>query len=171
MDEKRCANCLITKSLDAFSNNRSKKDGKQCWCKICIFNHMSSPENKTKQKEYAKGYLSKAENQLKRVEYLAKPETKAKLVKHRSKYLSKTETKLKRNEIARKYRDDNPEKYKAYAIVKYSINKGDLVRQPCEWCGSTDNVHAHHDDYSKPLEVMWLCGSGNNCHGKRHHEK
>ena len=35
-----------------------------------------------------------------------------------------------------------------------------LERKPCEVCGET-KVEAHHDDYTKPLEVRWLC--------KRHH--
>ena len=29
--------------------------------------------------------------------------------------------------------------------------------QPCEECGSTGKVHRHHDDYSKPAEIRWLC--------------
>jgi hypothetical protein len=31
-----------------------------------------------------------------------------------------------------------------------------LVPQPCEVCGAT-KVEKHHPDYSKPLEVRWLC--------------
>lgn len=40
--------------------------------------------------------------------------------------------------------------------VERAIKKGLLVKQPCELCGEPV-VHAHHDDYSKPLEVRWLC--------------
>jgi ribosomal protein S27AE/DNA-binding XRE family transcriptional regulator len=40
--------------------------------------------------------------------------------------------------------------------AQYAIMKGLLVRQPCERCGARD-VHAHHDDHRKPLEVRWLC--------------
>src|SRR5688572_16575624 len=38
--------------------------------------------------------------------------------------------------------------------------------QPCEKCGSARRVQRHHDDLSKPLEVMFLCQS---CHTERHH--
>lgn len=33
---KQCAHCRESKPLDAYSNNRSKKDGKQLWCKSCV---------------------------------------------------------------------------------------------------------------------------------------
>ena len=36
----------------------------------------------------------------------------------------------------------------------------------CETCGVLDTwLQRHHDDYSKPLEVRWLCRS---CHQKHH---
>jgi len=45
----------------------------------------------------------------------------------------------------------------AHDAVAAAIKKGFLERQPCQMCGTTNHVHAHHDDYSKPLDVMWLC--------------
>ncbi len=59
----------------------------------------------------------------------------------------------------RAYRNANPNKYKAHSLVSYHKKKGNLVPQPCEVCGATEHIHAHHDDYSKPLNVRWLCAA------------
>ena len=48
------------------------------------------------------------------------------------------------------------EKRKAKYAVDNAIRRGKMVRQPCEKCGATPS-QAHHDDYSKPLQVRWLC--------------
>lgn len=45
---------------------------------------------------------------------------------------------------------------KARRAVHVEIAAGRMVRQPCEVCGER-RVDAHHTDYSKPLEVRWLC--------------
>jgi hypothetical protein len=66
-------------------------------------------------------------------------------------------------ERVRRYRS-NPEnraKDHARSMAATAIRLGRLVRQPCEECGRA-NTEAHHDDYSKPLEVRWLC--------KHHHQ-
>ena len=47
-------------------------------------------------------------------------------------------------------------KLKARRTVKNAITAGVLIRQPCETCLSEPS-QAHHDDYSKPLVVRWLC--------------
>lgn len=52
---------------------------------------------------------------------------------------------------------ENKLKKKAHHLVAYAIRKKELVRQPCEKCGTTIEVVAHHEDYNKPLDVMWLC--------------
>lgn len=59
-------------------------------------------------------------------------------------------------EDTQKYRTDNPKKYKAHSAVGTAIKSGKLVKACCEVCGRED-THAHHCDYDKPLDVMWLC--------------
>lgn len=62
-------------------------------------------------------------------------------------------------------RQKYPNQYKAQNAVNNAIRDGRLHKAPCI-CGST-NVHAHHDDYNKPLEVRWLCP----IHHKEWHDK
>jgi len=59
-------------------------------------------------------------------------------------------------QITKKYRENNPKKYKAHSAVGYAIKSGKLTPQPCEVCGNKE-VHGHHCDYDKPLDVLWLC--------------
>lgn len=54
----------------------------------------------------------------------------------------------------------------ARSMVNTAILNGVLVRDACEICGDTKKIDAHHDDYSKPLKVRWLCKS---CHKKLHY--
>lgn len=55
-----------------------------------------------------------------------------------------------------RYIEANPKKRAAHVAVGNAVRDGKLLPQPCEVCGSSE-VHGHHTDYSKPLEVMWLC--------------
>lgn len=67
---------------------------------------------------------------------------------------------------SRNWREQNPEKYRAHNKVNNAVRDGRLIKpKSCEECGKKDNLHAHHEDYSKPLDVIWLCVR---CHGKRH---
>lgn len=71
-------------------------------------------------------------------------------------------------ELKRYYvRKANPEesiKVKTRMATRKAIANGDLVRGPCEVCGRSI-AEAHHDDYSKPLDVRWLCPH----HHRQHH--
>ncbi len=57
---------------------------------------------------------------------------------------------------------------KARVAVFLALKTGELTKQDCETCGSSTNIHAHHENYAKPLEVKWLCRS---CHGRYHATK
>lgn len=56
----------------------------------------------------------------------------------------------------RRFITRNPVKRRAHNVVNAAIRDGKLSRQPCEVCGEVRS-QAHHDDYSKPLDVRWLC--------------
>ena len=68
-------------------------------------------------------------------------------------------------EAARVKRQRDKEKFRARRMVAYQVSKGNLVAEPCSNCGSENHLHAHHDDYSKPLNVRWLCAA---CHSQHH---
>lgn len=67
-------------------------------------------------------------------------------------------------EFIKNYKRNNPNKATAHLIVKDAIRVGIMKRKPCEVCGK-ENAHAHHEDYSKPLNVIWLCQKH---HSERH---
>jgi hypothetical protein len=80
-----------------------------------------------------------------------------------------------------KWASENPGKIKVYEkrnreasvvkrlasqAVKIAVRSGHLLKpRACESCGKILRIHGHHDDYSKPLAVRWLCQI---CHLKIH---
>lgn len=64
------------------------------------------------------------------------------------------------------YKRRNPQRVAAQQAVRRAVRNGSLVIQLCADCGTcSEKRQAHHSDYSKPLEVEWLCVS---CHRLRH---
>lgn len=54
------------------------------------------------------------------------------------------------------FRRKNPEKIKAHRAVYVAVRNGTLKKTPCIECNEPKS-EAHHEDYYKPLEVIWLC--------------
>jgi len=88
--------------------------------------------------------------------------------KARARAYQKTEQgKQKANEAKRRWTERNKVKRACHIITGNAIRDGKLVKAViCDNCGcQKDRIEAHHDDYSKPLEVKWLC---RDCHAKHH---
>lgn len=82
-------------------------------------------------------------------------------VEHYDAYERERSKRPERKAAVRGYLNRRPSLKRAASIATgNAIRDGRLIPQPCEKCGA-EKVEAHHDDYSKPLAVRWLC--------RRHH--
>lgn len=76
-------------------------------------------------------------------------------------YLARNPDKKKRiskkAEETRKTKADERFKYHARQMVRNALRSGMIEVKNCEVCQSNENLEAHHDDYSRPLDVRWLC--------------
>ncbi len=136
-----CCTCKIEKEPEKFGVDNRAKDGIRSRCKDC------------RKKEDNSKYRNSMEGK----------ESNRKAVK---KYSQSNRGKAARSKAQDNYRLLNPEKTKAHEIVRYAIETGELVPEPCP-CGETE-VEGHHPDYNKPLEVKWLCKK---CHIHEHKKK
>jgi hypothetical protein len=55
-----------------------------------------------------------------------------------------------------RHRAASPAHYEARVLLNAHIAMGKIKKGPCRVCGGT-RIQAHHPDYNKPLEVLWLC--------------
>ena len=69
----------------------------------------------------------------------------------------------KANENHRKAALNEKDKDRARVLVRSALKSGIIIKSPCSVCGNP-KAQAHHEDYSKPLGVVWLCS-------KHHTEK
>ena len=64
------------------------------------------------------------------------------------------------------WRAKNPGKRKAHQAVATALRNG-IIKRPCfcEKCGRKTMLVAHHHNYKKPLDIVWVCDA---CHFKIH---
>jgi hypothetical protein len=69
--------------------------------------------------------------------------------------------------ITAKYAERNRDRQRAWSAVAMAIASGRMTAAPqCDACATTGKrLHAHHADYTKPLDVQWLCPA---CHKAIH---
>jgi ribosomal protein S27AE len=135
---KVCFKCEKEKPLDEFYKHSRMADGYLNKCKGCAKNDANKH----------------------RFENLEK-------VRAYDRERAKIPERIKANtEVNRAWRAEDRRRTHAHYMVARAIRSGSLLRLPCVRCGEAKSL-AHHEDYDKPLEVMWLCQP---CHKQRHKE-
>lgn len=124
---KTCFKCGVTKPLFDFYRGRDMKDGHLNKCKECAKRDVSA---------------HRAAN----IERLREYDRKRAKEPHRKEHLIA---------MMRKDRALRPERSRARSAVNFAVRTGKLVPWPCLVCGAKSE--AHHPDYSRPLDVVWLC--------------
>ena len=146
--QKQCFKCEQVKPLDEFYQDGRMLDGFLNKCKQCT--RLDVKKNRKKKLEQYK-------------EYDRERAMRPNRVAARKEYAASERGKAIQRLAHKKSRERFPEKFKARYVLNNAIRDGKIVRPLMCRCGSTGRIEAHHIDYSKPLEVIWLCKP---CHVK-----
>jgi len=146
---KTCRVCKMEFNIAMFHKNTKSKDGHTTFCKSCI---------SKKNKQYKNKNIDKIREA--RIEF----RDSGRQAESSRKYRKNNRDKLR---IANRiYKLNNKHKDHARSIFYMAVSSGKIIRpSTCSKCGSDSEIEGHHEDYNKPLDVMWLCIP---CHGKEH---
>lgn len=186
---KKCSKCKIDKEETEFWKRNNRTISLSSECKQCASERRKN-RDRTKVNKSHRDWCKKNREKTRKSALKYQRENKDKInASHRKwwadngekysearryKYLNLApDKKEKIREYARinrkTYRENHPEKDRARSIVQQMIEKGWLSRSNCcSKCGNTKKIEAHHVDYSKPLDVTWLC---RDCHLALHKER
>ena len=137
---KRCSKCGEDKDLDEFHRNRTKKDGRQTFCKVCSIAHHK--------------------------EYVSDPTVKETVRQYYWEWTRTPRGREAQRKNKERYTERYPEKIHARNILHGAILACKITRPAaCSECNKPCEPNGHHSDYTKPLEVIWLCRE---CHTELH---
>lgn len=158
---KYCPKCQVVKPRSDFYKN--KRDGFSGYCKACGREVSVIYRRSGKAKEASrKHYANNPEYRERLKEYQQSEKGRAKTRKYHSSDIGKAAQ--KRSKI--NYIKNHPEKIRAHWMLRAAVKSGKIIKpEQCSECEETKDIHGHHDDYSKPLVVRWLCRK---CHDRHH---
>jgi hypothetical protein len=135
---KTCKRCGESKELSEFYKHSRMADGHLSFCRSCTIKRIKT-------------------------ERRANPEKHSE--RERARYVGDRRDKMLADAAERAKK--TPEKRTAHYAVNNAVRDGRLLKpSACSRCGREGvRLEGHHDDYSKPLDVVWMCCR---CH-RRHH--
>jgi len=149
MAEKICGACKRARPLDAFYRDWRTANGHLAKCIDCTRRIVR--QNRLTNIEHYRDY-DQARN------------TDPKRVLAHAEYNRSDRGRAVAKEKNRRWKEKNPEKRYAQYLLNYRRRSDPTFKpQPCAKCGNPI-TQAHHGDYSKPFDVVWLCAKHHNEH-------
>lgn len=140
--QKKCKRCGVVLPIAYFYAHPMTRDRLSQNCKQCSCGIVRSA--RARNTDYYKAFdVARATNKTRaqqRKEYAHSPQGKEGIRKRGA-----------------KWRKNNKEKKRCHTIVRAAVRAGKLIKGNCVLCGKKLGVCAHHEDYTKPLQVVWLC--------------
>ena len=144
-DMKKCTGCGVTKPLDDFYKHPATPDGLASKCKDCAKAIVKAARVKNREKyiEYEKARASRPDRVAARADYAKTVAGKAAASRARKTYIQK-----------------EPKRRAAHVAVGNAVRDGQLIPWPvCALHECSAKPEAHHPDYDRPLDVVWLCSA------------
>lgn len=149
---KKCIKCNLEFNIEKFYKHKQMADGHLNKCKECCKNDVQ--KNYEVKKEYYQEYDKKRAKLSHRVEV-------------RKQYMQTEAGKKSHFKAVKKFRENNKEKRIAHSLINNKLRYNKIEKPAiCTICNKkSEIIHGHHNDYTKPLEVVWCCPQ---CHKDIH---
>ncbi len=137
---KVCSKCAEALPDESFYRHPGMKDGRLRRCKSCVKSAVRA--NRASRLEQYRAY-DRARNM--------RPDR----VRMRDEYARTEVGRIVAQAAKAKWSSDHPDRRRAQNALNNAVRDGRVEKMPCVVCGK--KAHAHHEDYSLPLDVIWLC--------------
>jgi hypothetical protein len=127
---KKCFKCQLDKPITEYYVHQKMKDGYLGKCKDCTKNDTG-------------------QHRLLNIDRIRKYDRERSRLPHRVQL---------RSDICERYRENYPLRVKAVHTLNNAVRDRRVKKlNNCQFCNGTERLEGHHYDYSKPLDVIWLC--------------
>ena len=165
---KWCYACKEYMNIEHFGKNRRKQDGYATECRACkkIADAKSYQKHRARRLQRMKEYKEEhyEEIRIKDIET-----SRSKRGRKRNRVATKKYYNTHKEIVGKRVKEGYvkyPEKYRSRTAFRNACKCGKIQRpKECQQCFIECTPDGHHEDYSKPFEVVWLCKG---CHGKMH---
>lgn len=157
-----CNKCSTEKPIKEFYKKKDSKTGRSSYCKVCIRGQMRKyhHENREQRISYKKEWYEKNKEEAREKIYAWKKENPEYMRQWHEQNKDKHAANIKR------WHEKHPHYLKCHKEFRSALKQGKLFRPDrCSLCNREGKIEGHHHDYSKPLDVVWVCKE---CHNDIH---